>query len=550
MTGGVISLKSSVFFSRFDEGVVFRGSEAPVVFRGKRAWDLVGALLDRMERGTTREQLIGGLPELVRPAADRLIGELERNALLRERQADDLAAESGLAGRFANLWSYLADHHARPGDVLAQWRGTQFVIDGAAEAAPYAARALAECAAERVRLVGSAAADGAALDAVRAEFPSLEVEIRPDMTVGAHDEIAIYAGGDRPFAPAGVSARDCWYFGLLRGHVAVAYSEGALAAAIPSWEAQMRPPLAGWEQARLSPQRVALAAAAMAFCAFNRHAGLGGEADWSRPHIVEPSSQITPLRLAGEVRVGAEAAEPVPDADATLFEEAIAPLFDAVTGIFEDVTDDLPQVPLSACRLRVFAQNRSELGAVLGWGTSLGEARRRAVARGLVTHLRTVPGIGDRAESIAVANTPAEAVAEAEAALAAVAGLHVALPQSALIDPDAVKLAKLFGLVTGEAPVLTGWSSEEGAAASVAVHLDGSVIGEASGTDLQAAAYRALGDACLAVQLPEISGAAAADSWAAPAAGAPVSNGGILVDPGFPSLAGQLFCAATGVAAR
>jgi hypothetical protein len=547
----VISLKSSVFFSRFDEGVVFRGSEAPVVFRGKRAYDLVGAVLDRMERGTSREQLISALPDAVQPVAGRLIGELQRNALLREREADDPHAELDLAPRFANLWSYLADRHTRPGEALTRWRTAHFVISGDAEAASYAVRAIAECAAERVSLIGRAAASGPTLDAIRAEFPGLDVALCPDADIppASGDEIAVYAGGDHPFAPDDTSARNTWYFGLLAGHLGVAFVAGALASVVPAWEARMRSPLQGWELGRLSGQRVALAAAATAFGAFNRHAGLGGMADWSSPHIVEPSSQITRLRLPDEVTIGGGAVEPVSDQDGTAFDEAVRPLLDPVTGIFEEAADDLPQVPLSAFALRVFAHDRSDLGFVVGWGLSHAEARRRAVARGLVAYLRSEPEIGGRASSIAVAAAPDEAVADAVAALVAASAAPAALPLSAVTRPDAVKLAKLFGLVTGHVPALTGWAAEDGAAACVEVHLDGRRLARASGAELQDAAYVALGDACLAVQLPEAS-ELAAENWAAPDAHDVPGAIGAIVHPGFTTLAGHLFCAVTGVATR
>ena len=535
MAGSVISLKSSVFFSRFEDGVVFRGSEAPVVFRGKRAYDLVRALLDRMAGGVTREQLLGGLPDPVRIAADRLIDELQRNALLRERDPDDLAPEADLAGRFGNLWSYLADHHARPGKALAAWRDTHFVIHGDAEAAPYAARALAECAAERVSLIGPAAANGAVLDQIRADFPGLELHAdRP-----AHGPaIAIHAGGGRPFAAAGVTERDCWYFGLLAGHLAAGFIDGPVATVVPAWEARMRPPLDGWEQGRISGQRIALAAAAMAFGAFNRHAGIGGNGG-PDPYLVEPSSQISPLQLQRAVTLGGPAAEPISDPDDQAFEAAILPLFDSVTGIFIDVTDNLTQVPLLTCALRVYGHDRSDLGVALGWGMSLGEARRRAVARGIVAHLRSVPALA--AASIAAARSPGEALAASRAAVLAAGATLAPLALTALTQPEGAKLAKLFGLVTGTAPTLTGWSTE--GAACVAVHHDGRIVARGCAGTLEAAAYQALGDACLAIQLPDTNGLVA-ESWASPAANP--AGPATLADAGFATLAGHVYAAVAG----
>ena len=65
---GLQTLKSSVFVSQFEGGVVFRGGDTPVVFRGRRAHDLVRVLVGLMERRMTRAAIVA--QDLETPDAD------------------------------------------------------------------------------------------------------------------------------------------------------------------------------------------------------------------------------------------------------------------------------------------------------------------------------------------------------------------------------------------------------------------------------------------------------------------------------------------------
>jgi hypothetical protein len=551
---GLISLKSSVFFSRFDGGVVFRGSEAPVVFRGKRAYDLVRIIFDRMEIGVTRAGLLAQLPEGVRPVAERLLGDLERHGLMRDRAQDDLHPEAALTPGLANLWNYLADHVARPGEAWARWQAQPFELEGEAAALSYALRALAETGARRIRLRSSVEAH----EAICAAHPDLAITLCEafEPSSSGPDAMRIHAGGDRPFVAGASAFSDAWYFGLLAGHLVTAYVPGRLQDALPSWEKGMRPFGQSGETGRLSPQRIALAAAAVAFAGFNRATGIVSEHDWGEPHVVEISGQMTPLPLPGSVRpapgaVAAEAGIPSPAAAATAeiasdpALEAARILFDPVVGILEETDEDLAQVPLSAVVLRVRGEDRAAtLGAAFGWGTTIGEARRRAIQRGVALYLRSLDRTAPYAATLAV-EWSAEAGRAQSRAQAAAEGMRVAepLPLRALSHPDTYKLAKLLGLFTGIEPAIAAWTAPDVPAARVSVALDGRVVAEACAPDLQEAAYVALGDACLAAQFGRLDEAAAAIAAAADAASPDRSSHpgeAVPVDLGFDEIAAWL----------
>jgi hypothetical protein len=521
------TLKSSVFVSQFEGGVVFRGGETPVVFQGKRAHDLVRVLVSLMERKMTCAAIVAQFPEAAHSVVKQLLDDLEKQHLLRERDEDDPAPKTELGFSFRNLWNYMADHLTRPGEALIRWQETTFYLAGPAEASLYAVRALAECAALRIVLLASdfSAEHAEMLDALRAEFEGLTVEVRSGAASAPHpavngtsDSVWIYSAGDNEFSSSDRAPSSAWYFGLLAGHLAIAFVDGSLADLLPQWRTRMCPALAGGQTGRLSEQRIALAAAATAFAAFNYQSGIEKGAHSSTLHIVELTSQITPVTLPDALSIHPWA-QPVhaqqngsstPDEDAQIAAAHI--LFDPVGGMLKDELEiDLVQVPLSVIPLRVYTHDRNvEPRCVFGWGNTVTEARRRAIRRAVISHLLTVPAVFEGALAVAVEWSAGLSFSNALAA-ATMNELHYAgvhgdpLPPEALAEPEVRKLFKLLSLITATQPTLTVWRSANPPSARVEVILGGKSIGDASASSVSAAAYEALGDACMAAQLPELS---------------------------------------------
>lgn len=520
------TLKSSVFVSQFEGGVVFRGGETPVVFRGKRAHDLVRALVSLMERKMTRAAIVAQFPDAAQAVAGKLLDDLEKQNLLRDRDEDDLTPKAELHFRFRNLWNYLADHLTRPGEALVRWQETTFYLVGPLEASLYAVRALAECAALRIVLLASdlSAEHAGILDALRAEFEGVTIEVRSGgantarADHGTSDSIWVHSAGDSEFSSSDSDLSYAWYFGLLAGHLVIAFVDGSLADLLPQWRTRMRPAFSGAQTGRLSEQRIALAAAATAFAIFNRQTGIEKVTHPATLRIVELTSQITPVTLPEAPSIHSPA-EPVhaeqngsgaPDGDAQIAAAHI--LFDPIGGILKDELEiDPVQVPLSIIPLRVYAHDRNaEPICVFGWGNTVAEARRRAVQRAVMLHLLTIPAISDRALAVAVEWSAGLSVSNALAA-ATMNGLRYAgvdggpLPPEALTQPEVRKLFKLLSLMTAAQPALTIWRSTDPPSVRVQVMQGGKLIGDASAASISAAAYEALGDACMAVQLPQLS---------------------------------------------
>jgi hypothetical protein len=525
---GWTTLKSSVFVSQFEDGVVFRGGKAPVIFRGKRARDLVRALVTLMEQKMTCAAMVARFPGAAQPVAERLLDDLEQHHMLRERDEDDPEPLPQAHFRFRNLWNYLADHLTRPGEALIRWQKTAFCLSGSVEASLYTVRALAECAALRIVLVapGFTEEQASILDRLRAEFEGLMVEVvstgttsTPDPTIEETSALVrIFSAGDNEFSTPDYDVSHAWYFGLLSGHLVTAFLDGSVAGLLPQWSSRMRPALPAGETGRLSEQRVALAAASTAFAAFNRHTGIEWPTDPSTLRIVELTSQITPItlpdapsihpvaRLVDTEAVGAIS----PETDAQMAMADI--LFDPIGGILEDEPEiDAIQVPLSVVPLRVYAHDRSAPPIrVYGWGYSPGEARRRAIQRAVRSHLLTVPVIAECALAVAVEWSAyrSETVALSASTMSRVQAAGIQgepLPMEMLTQPEVRKLVKLVSLLTSTEPVLTVWRWSEPPCVRVQVKLHGQSIGDACASSVSAAAYEALGDACMTVQLPELS---------------------------------------------
>ena len=562
------TLKSSVFVSQFEGGVVFRGGETPVVFRGKRAHDLVRALVSLMESKMTRAAMVAQFPEAAQSVAEKLLDDLERQHLLRDRDEDDPTPETELHFRFRNLWNYLADHLTRPGAALIRWQETTFYLAGPVEASLYAVRALAECAAQRIVLLASdlSAEHTGMLNALRAEFEGVTVEVRSGAAYaarpaahGTSESIWIYSAGDSEFSSSDRALSHAWYFGLLAGHLVIAFVDGSLTDLLPQWRTRMRPAFAGGQTGRLSEQRIALAAAATAFAAFNRQTGIEKVAHPSTLRIVELTSQITPVTLPDTPSIHAPAesvhaeqnGSSAPDGDAQIAAAYI--LFDPIGGILKDELDiDPVQVPLSVIPLRAYAHDRNvEPSCVFGWGNTVAEARRRAVQRAVMSHLLTLPAISERALAVAV-EWSADLSGSNALAAATMNGLRYAgvagdpLPPEALAQPEVRKLFKLLSLMTATQPTLTVWRNADPPSARVQVILGGKTIGDASASSVSAAAYEALGDACMAVQLPELSQLTPQIPLAAPNS-RPTHETPELqckqVDLGYPTLRDHLHCA-------
>lgn len=563
---GHVSLKSSVFFSRFAGGVVFRGAETPVIFRGKRAHDLAKALIDRMETGVSKNDLLAQFPDPLRQAAEQLLNDLEEKKLLRIRDADDPSTELTLHKRFLSLWNFLADRSPRPGEALLRWRETKFFIVGPMRAGLYAARSLAECAAIGMVLVvpDEEAVSRTAVEELCAEFPDAGIEIIPESACARQEHGKVHstwiqACGDSEFSACGNELEGAWYFGLLAGHLVNAFVEGRLAEVLPKWRAGMRPALADGQGGRLADQRVALAAAALAFAMFSRNADIENDPVWITPRVVGLDARILPVTpgVAAKIQPAIEVAS-LGNGSARMAQnidpesKAIRALFDPITGILDEGDADLIQVPLSVVQLKVYAQDRgAQPSIVYGWGKTLQEARLRVIQRGVREHLHTISEIAERKVLPAVEWSKQEAVENALALAGAAREMSANAEEHwetvVIQRPEGLKLYKLLELLLAARPHVEIARLAAGHGACCRVTAQGEVLAEWCAASVDLALYEALGEACMRVQLADAGMPVPLVSLPRPGHGmarAEVLDRVCWIDLGFPSLATQLFAAA------
>ena len=558
---GRISLKCGVFVSRFDGGVVFRGGDAPVIFRGKRAHDLVRVLMERMERGASSEDVLAAVPQPIRAMTAQLLADLQRNGLLRTRGADDPRVELALRKEFLGLWNFLADRSARPGVALQRWRETAFVIVGPLRAGLYVARSLAECAATKISLVVPECemASQSAVRELRRAFPESTFEVVPESSgprqiPNAPDTVWIRACGDSEYSTSGPDIENAWYCGLLVGHLVNAFVEGRVSEVLPRWQATMRPAVG--EGGQLAEQRTALAAAALAFGIFCRSVGIEDGSNWSAPRIVALDARITtvaPATLPEILPVSSvvHTAE-VPAAVADIDPESpeVRSLFDPITGIFEQTDTNIAQVPLSIVQLKTYTHNRrAKPRDVYGWGMNVREAQLRAIQEGMVTFLNN-SDICER-ELLPVVEWSRKDALDSARALAGLscepAGIHHSWVAAEIKSPETLKLYKLLELVVFAEPQVEIARRTAGHGVRIRVSLDGEVLAERFGANEEKALYEALGEACMRIQLRD-SGVSLPLKATAPSTRCvtmPEAEGAVhWINHGFPALATQLFSAA------
>lgn len=521
-----LALKSGVFFGRSEDGAIFRGGGAPVVLRGRKAYELARALLNGLEQGMPVPALLGQLPETVRPVAARLIQDLETNDLLSRREAGDADWEGALDPRFANLWTFIADNCERPGDAMRRWQDTRFSVSGDAVAAGFVVRALAETAARHIVLNGKAAAvDARVTAAFEQEFPELSLTREPDDHYDSvrAAEIAIHAAGDAEHSGDAPEREGLWYLGRIAGHLAVAHIAETPTPVLARWADALRPPSSELIAAHIPDQRIALAAAGLAFAALGRQAGLDVALASDRPYVIEPNANFRPIEPAPPVRlvdrtddprnftVGeARTKSPAPSFAAPEDDEAAAAaverdevLFHPLTGILEQIDEDVPQIPLSVTRVEVrSARDRSLLGSVRGWGLTAPEARERAIARALLLYASSAPVFDGVNGTIGVAADVERARANAEAASAGstirlrLVSDDESVPEFA--EPEVHKLRRLLTMISDEPIAIELGRSDSAPCVCVRVSAGGTVLAEARAPGGVEALCEALGEACVA----------------------------------------------------
>lgn len=559
---GFITLKSNVFVSRMPDGVILRGIDGPVVFKGRRAHDILHALLKAMDHRLTFGQIVEQFPDAMRPIITGLMDELRSRHLLRDRDEDDPSPDVEQDVNLRNLWNYLADHLPRPGAALLRWQSATCYVAGSAESSLYLVRALAECAARNVMLVDSSITleQSLVLSQIEGEFPELSVKSQDWVTgesfapaCGGPDSIWFYAIGDNEFSSENCSVSDAWYFGLLSGHLAISLVRGQISSVLPVWRDRVRPALSDGQIGRLSDERISLGAAATAFMALKWHTGIVPAPDGPIVHIVESTAQITSVKVPDpqvirRMEVSATKDNPkseVMDLDAKL--NATKELFNPVSGILDDDLEiDLTQVPLSVVPLRVYSHDRTLPPThVLGWGNTVTEARLRAIQRAVRAHIYTVPEISQIAASVSVEWSASESAANA-LAMASIRSCRdnnrygQKMSSASLTAPEVYKLFKILSLLSGSQPTIVVKQSMNPASVNVQVQLNGEIVSEVTSSRLDAAAYEALGDACLIAQLPELRQALPAPVAHYPPE--PLLSQCLEIDLGYPSLRNHLHC--------
>jgi len=475
-----LSFKSGIFYSGFDEGIVLRGGPNPLVIRGRRAYQLVEVLGAHMTAGRTAGEIVAAFPAPVQPTVIRVLADMRDHDLVRTRDAGDTDPDSALVAEFADLWNFIADHTPTPGAVFDAWRQTVFHLWGAGEARALVARALAECAAEHIVFM-----DGN--------------EAAP---TGAVPAVTIICMGDDTGPLPDTGAGPAWYFGPTAGHLLVARLAGDATATLSRWHSRLKPDRLHGVAAAVPPSRVALGAAALAFHVFKAAVGAPGALAPGSAQIVTPAAQLTDITPPVDAAVQADTAH-IP-ATGEPDDNVLAPLFDPVTGIFEECEDGTPQVPLSVVRLEVTHEPGRARSVVTGWGLSRQDAMMRAVCLGLDVYLRHAPSLGGRFCGFEVGYSMSRCRADAQARLIAAAATPAFRPVAldTIEDAQAYKLFKLLGLHEGAAPQVELWSAGDDNPAAVA-RVTGAFghVFEACRADEGQALKEALGRACLHAQL-------------------------------------------------
>ncbi|MEL7217765.1 MAG: hypothetical protein AAGK01_04955 [Pseudomonadota bacterium] len=522
-----LSLKSSVFFGRSEDGAVFRGGGAPVMLRGKKAYELARVIIQGLDQGIALPTLLGKFPDPVRPVAAKLVQDLDDNELLRHRNDDDPVWELGLERRFANLWSFVADNCDKPGSVMQSWQSRNIVLSGDPKSVVYMIRALAETAAQSISLRGAAAealidpAFADALSELRSRFP--ELTISDALHSAPTDALTVHIAGNNEDIGDLPSSSETWFVGRICGQLAVGLLNERPQVTLDRWRSSIRPLEGALAQTPIPDQRIALAAAATAFAALGREAGLAIPLASGRLHVVDGNSGFEPLTLSAQPEIG----EAIPgaastegsaaprndeeEADAFLEDEA---LFHPITGIVEAIDEDCPQVPFSVVKLRVFsALDRSPLGEVRGWGFTGHEARERAIQKALLAYCASTPSLEGKAGALGSGTTAQAAAANAKAT----AGYNDAtvsfspVPADGFADPTLHKLHQLLGLLVDKDIQVLAGSDAAGTVHVAKVLIAGSILAQVCSGSPQAALLEALGDACVSHVLGPMDKTAAND---------------------------------------
>ena len=567
--GRLLSLKSTVFHSQFEGGIVFRGGKSPVIFRGKQAYEFVQLLLRSMGAGRSMNDLLSRLPVQTHQATTQLLEELAMQGCLRQRDQDDLGLEHTLPGHLTELWNYLTDNHVQPGRCMSAWQKTIFYIEGTRHGAACAVKALLQCGASQFALakdlrptlaeqIGSV---GKGIGTESARFELIEL---PREHQGASEQVIRIFAGDTKEAgrPVHCTTR-AWYFGLLAGHLALAYVSD-LSFLLQHWQTVMRRSRASEDGGEISGTRLAYAASIMSFAIFNTHANITQEVDWSRSlFLVDPSwklvrvpapDALTIRQARPEDATSMTARQNTPEALLNRIESS-ALLFDPIVGFLEDQDLDLVQVPLSVVSLRIYSCDRQRaIGTVTGWGLSSNEARVRAIERGIRQHLLSHLSGSRNLSALAVGWTESQSAADALALSAAnMQDASVSMRDMQfweITDPNAGRLLKILQFLADSLD-LSCWTSQNPPAARVQVKSQSQTIGDAVKPDLQAAAYEALGNACLQMQLESsiVTEAGTANSFKQ-RSNELQEQTLETVDLGFPPLRDLLFCTLASVEER
>ncbi|MBV7260302.1 hypothetical protein [Erythrobacter crassostreae] len=551
-----IALKSGVFYSAFDQGVVFRGGETPVILRGKNALRLVTPVVAAMENGVTKSGLLELLPEPVRPVVLNLLNDLQESNLLRQRRPTDSNCEDDLDANFNSFWLFLRDNLKSPGDALQKWLSTQFVIQGDLDAVAWMVEALADTAARNIAIMPLPKGDLDEVDRLLTDLRARHPHIQFDKGADAPEfssTVRILAGGRTPDLARECDWSDGWYFGVLSGHLVSAKVDGSFAERLSDWNARLTEPERAVRSGRVADNRFKLAASSLAFGILCDEVGMANtdqSDDWL--FVTQPALRLRALSLPRPVSFAASAEEAAVadeelDIDAKI--DLMSCVLDPVTG-FLDRLDDEEQVPLSVVRYRVRGLSdgaQNEL-IVSGWGMTHQEATLAGLQAGVEVFLTDKAREQGLDGFAGVGWSPEDAIAASnrriveEGLVASSEHPWEALPLEDIDDAECWRLARLLEMVSGATVTLKRSVLDGGYfAAKCAVGDHPEQV--AAAPQIAEAAWQALGTAACALQ--QVS-AQPAGSFAGPVnqsgGSVDLQVGLLTADLGYSELDGKFIC--------
>lgn len=397
MTNGLLRLRADTYYVPVADGVWIRTNDGSFTLRGRTVSTWVERLAPLLDRGVVADELLGALDERQAGYVRDLLGALERHGVLR-RESADTDVPAGLAAALPQQTEFLRHFTTDAGAALARVRDCPIAVTGPHDRVTPLAAALLDAGFANVILVDAepdadllAMADAltAAGAPVRVRGPGHGIPFRHVLAVFDVDETdAAFALADRADA-AGAGA----WLGLVRGQTMLLKGQlpGAPEACVRcAWRRLVHPGVDLPATDVLGHVPVAVAGAVLAQDVFQH---VSGASTAGRPPAAE--GVVVDLTRLSIWRTPVDR-DPTCPRCATVTAVAppdppgpVTPLDRIVTArcfgpVLSCSPEELPQVPLTAVRVRCNPLGRSGPIGVADGPVVVGDALAAALREGVL----------------------------------------------------------------------------------------------------------------------------------------------------------------------